>query len=96
MRRTQWPRLQPGRASNNDCHQEHGDQVRVSVVDQGHGIPAEQMSRLFEPFFTTKEQGLGLGLSISRSIIAAHSGRLWAENNLDRGVTIHLALPVSG
>ena len=73
-----------------------GDQVRVSVVDQGHGIPAEQMSRLFEPFFTTKEHGLGLGLSISRSIIAAHSGRLWAENNLDRGVTIHLTLPVSG
>ena len=72
-----------------------GDQVRVSVVDQGHGIPAEQMSRLFEPFFTTKEQGLGLGLSISRSIIAAHSGRLWAENNLDRGVTIHLTLPVT-
>jgi PAS domain S-box-containing protein len=73
-----------------------GDQVRVSVVDQGHGIPAEQMSRLFEPFFTTKEQGLGLGLSISRSIIAAHSGRLWAENNLDRGVTIHLTLPAWG
>ena len=73
-----------------------GDQVRVSVVDQGHGIPAEQMSRLFEPFFTTKEQGLGLGLSISRSIIATHSGRLWAENNLDRGVTLHLTLPVSG
>ena len=72
-----------------------GDQVRVLVVDQGHGIPAQQMSRLFEPFFTTKEQGLGLGLSISRSIIAAHSGRLWAENNLDRGVTIHLTLPVA-
>ena len=54
------------------------------------------MSRLFEPFFTTKEHGLGLGLSISRSIVAAHSGRLWAENNLDRGAAIHLTLPVSG
>ena len=73
-----------------------GDQVRVSVVDQGHGIPADRMSRLFEPFFTTKEHGLGLGLSISRSIVAAHSGRLWAENNLDRGAAIHLTLPVAG
>ena len=75
---------------------DNGDQVRVSVVDQGHGIPADRMSRLFEPFFTTKEHGLGLGLSISRSIVAAHSGRLWAENNLDRGATIHLTLPVAG
>src|SRR5688572_5004926 len=62
-----------------------GDHVRVSVADRGHGISAEQMSRLFEPFFTTKQQGLGLGLSISRSIVAAHSGRLWAENKLDCG-----------
>ncbi len=75
---------------------DNGGQVRVSVVDQGHGIPADRMSRLFEPFFTTKEHGLGLGLSISRSIVAAHSGRLWAENNLDRGAAIHLTLPVAG
>ena len=71
------------------------DQVNVSVADQGHGIAADRMSRLFEPFFTTKEHGLGLGLSISRSIVAAHSGRLWAENNLDRGATLHLTLPVA-
>ncbi len=69
-------------------------QVRVSVVDQGHGIPEDRLCRLFEPFFTTKEHGLGLGLSISRTIVAAHSGRLWAENNLGRGAALHLTLPV--
>ena len=74
--------------------QDIADQVRVSFADRGHGIPADAMSRLFEPFFTTKAHGLGLGLSISRTIVAAHSGRLWAENNLDRGAAIHLTLPV--
>jgi len=50
--------------------------------------------RLFEPFFTTKPQGLGLGLSISRSIITAHRGRIWGTNNPDRGATFHIVLPV--
>ena len=72
-----------------------GGQVLVSVVDLGHGIPKDRLGRLFEPFFTTKEHGLGLGLSISQSIVAAHSGRLWAENNFGYGATLHLTLPVS-
>ncbi len=65
----------------------------ASIADRGNGIPPDAADRLFEPFFTTKPQGLGLGLSICRSIIAAHGGRLWADNNPDRGATFTLALP---
>jgi len=65
----------------------------VSVVDRGTGIPADELERVFEPFFTTKEHGLGLGLSICRSIVATHGGRLWASNNENGGATFHLTLP---
>jgi two-component system, LuxR family, sensor kinase FixL len=68
--------------------------VRVSVADRGTGIPADELERVFAPFFTTKEHGLGLGLSICRSIVVAHGGRLWASNNQDRGATFHLTLPL--
>jgi len=67
--------------------------VEVSVADRGPSIPEERQRRLFEPFFTTKPQGLGLGLSISRSIVTAHGGRLWYSNNPYRGATFHVALP---
>jgi PAS domain S-box-containing protein len=66
----------------------------TSIADRGSGIPPDAADRLFEPFFTTKPHGLGLGLSICRSIIAAHGGRLWADNNTDGGATFTLALPV--
>jgi two-component system, LuxR family, sensor kinase FixL len=66
----------------------------VAMSDRGTGIPSDAVERLFEPFFTTKPHGLGLGLSICRSIIAAHGGRLWADNNPDRGATFTFALPV--
>jgi PAS domain S-box-containing protein len=73
---------------------ETDDVVRVAVIDRGAGIPADGVERVFEPFFSTKEHGLGLGLMICRSIIAAHGGRLWASNNPDRGATFAFTLPV--
>ncbi len=68
--------------------------AQLDVVDHGTGIPADALERVFEPFFTTKKQGLGLGLSICRSIVETHGGRLWASNNEESGATFHLALAV--
>jgi two-component system sensor kinase FixL len=66
--------------------------VLISIRDCGTGIPPALLGRLFEPFVTTKPEGLGLGLSISRTIVAAHGGRLWAENNADCGATVYCLL----
>ncbi len=70
--------------------------VRISVADQGSGIPEGNEERVFEPFFTSKRHGLGLGLAICRTIVTAHGGRLWAVNNADRGATFHLVLRRNG
>jgi two-component system sensor kinase FixL len=59
------------------------------------GLAGDKLDKIFQPFYTTKRDGLGMGLSISRSIIDAHGGRLWAENNSDRGATFYCTLPVS-
>jgi signal transduction histidine kinase len=67
--------------------------VEVLIADSGTGLPQGGEERVFEPFFTTKARGLGLGLSIGRSIAASHGGRLWAENNPGGGATFHLVLP---
>ena len=68
--------------------------IQISVLDCGRGIDTDQMERVFEPFFTTKENGLGLGLAISQSIVAAHGGKLWATNRPDCGTAFHLTLPI--
>jgi two-component system, LuxR family, sensor kinase FixL len=67
--------------------------VRISVRDEGHGVPAAFADQLFRPFCTSKRDGLGLGLSISRSIIEMHGGRIWAQNNAERGATFCFTLP---
>ena len=66
--------------------------VEVSVQDHGTGLTRDELARIFQPFYTTKREGLGMGLPISRSIIEAHGGRLWAENNADRGATFHFTV----
>jgi PAS domain S-box-containing protein len=70
--------------------------VEVKVKDTGQGIEPENLSRVFESFFTTKPDGMGMGLSLARSIVQLHSGRLWAENNRDgRGSTFCVILPIA-
>jgi len=69
--------------------------VMVQVRDSGCGIPEENMKKLFTHFFTSKPDGLGMGLSISRSIVEAHGGHLEAENNVDGGATFNFSLPIS-
>jgi PAS domain S-box-containing protein len=73
-----------------------GEGVCVSVADRGIGLAPDKLETIFEPFFTTKAHGMGLGLSVCRSIITAHGGKLWATNNPERGATFHFTLPVSG
>ncbi|MCX7418196.1 MAG: PAS domain-containing protein [Planctomycetia bacterium] len=68
--------------------------VSVAITDHGEGCDAKKLRRIFEPFYTTKEQGLGMGLSISRSIIESHGGRLIAQPNLTRGLTFRFTLPL--
>jgi len=74
----------------------HGesDSLLISVEDSGAGIDATDKDRIFEPFFTTKPRGMGLGLSICRSIIEAHGGRLWMAPGQLRGTVFQFSLPV--
>jgi two-component system sensor kinase FixL len=69
--------------------------LRISVSDNGCGLPDSNPEHIFKPFVTTKRSGLGLGLSISRSIVDAHGGRIWAENNRDAGATFFIDLVVA-
>ena len=69
--------------------------IRTSVLDCGKGIEDDQLEHIFEPFFTTKASGLGLGLAVSRSIVVAHKGRLWATKRSGRGAAFHFTLPIA-
>jgi two-component system sensor kinase FixL len=68
--------------------------IQIAVADTGRGIPPGDEEKIFERYHTTKAEGLGLGLSLSRAIMAAHGGHLWAENRPGGGAVLRLTLPV--
>jgi signal transduction histidine kinase len=74
---------------------DEGDRVRLNVQDAGVGLDPQSMDRLFEAFYTTKSNGMGIGLSVSRSIIERHQGRLWAAPNDGPGATFSFSIPCS-
>ncbi len=69
--------------------------VQLTVEDGGIGLADDQLRRIFDPFFTTRPGGIGMGLSISQSIIQSHEGKIWATQNADRGATFHVRLPIA-
>ena len=74
---------------------EQDGRVMISVSDTGMGLPADQADQIFNAFFTTKPQGSGMGLSITRSIVESHGGRVWATDNSGRGAAFHFSLPAA-
>jgi C4-dicarboxylate-specific signal transduction histidine kinase len=72
-----------------------GSSACLSVSDVGPGIPVDQLEQVFEPFFTTKPKGMGMGLSIARTIVETHGGQLSAENLAGRGAAFHISLPLA-
>jgi two-component system sensor kinase FixL len=69
-------------------------EVHISVADTGAGLDAAAAARVFDSFFTTKATGMGMGLSICRSIINSHGGRIWLEQNVPRGAIFNFTLPI--
>ena len=76
------------------AHAHEDDTILVSVRDTGIGVAPEDLTRVFEAFYTTKAEGMGMGLSISRSIIEAHGGRVWPSANEDHGMTFRFTVPM--
>ncbi len=79
-----------GRIKLND-----GPSAAISISDSGPGIPPDKLGKVFDPFFTTKEHGMGIGLSIARTIVLAHKGQIWAENQSNGGAAFHFTLPLT-
>jgi signal transduction histidine kinase len=87
--------LSYGRAVIGRTEMNGGSSAIISISDSGPGIPPDKLNEVFDPFFTTKKQGLGIGLSIARTIVQAHKGRIWAENVAGGGAVFRLSLPLS-
>jgi signal transduction histidine kinase len=84
-----------GRAVIGRIELNGGSSATLSISDSGPGIPPEKLAEVFDPFFTTKQQGMGIGLSIARTIVQVHKGRIWAENNAEGGAVFHLSMPLA-
>jgi signal transduction histidine kinase/ABC-type uncharacterized transport system substrate-binding protein len=84
-----------GRAVIGHAELDGGTSATVSISDSGPGIPPDKLREVFDPFFTTKKDGMGVGLSIARTIIQIHKGRIWAENHPEGGAVFHLSLPLT-
>ena len=82
-------------ASNDKLLLSEGNYIRISVADKGHGIPAEQLTKIFDPYFTTKQMGSGLGLATVYSIIHRHDGHIAVESKVGEGTTFTIYLPAS-
>jgi C4-dicarboxylate-specific signal transduction histidine kinase len=82
---------QPGHRQLRIAARQHPGEIRMEVSDNGSGV--EDFERIFEPFFSSRRHGVGLGLSIARSIVVAHGGRLWGANNATGGATFYITLP---
>jgi signal transduction histidine kinase len=70
-------------------------QIEITVSDTGPGLPSDKADHIFDAFFTTKQQGSGMGLAISKSIVESHGGRIWANSEGGRGATFHFTLPAA-
>ena len=84
-----------GRAVIGRTELNGGSSAILSICDSGPGIPPEKLANVFDPFFTTKTQGMGIGLSIARTIVQAHQGRIWAENQPEGGAVFRLSIPLA-